>query len=106
MALFPPDTNNLDALAAFFDHVDSLALTDVEDVHEQPQTEFLREPELVPISLRLLKEDVEIIKRLAQHEGVPYTTLMRWMLHRMAQGAQSPHQDRAREPNIIDTPHA
>jgi len=88
MALFPPDTDNLDELAAFFNHVDSTELTDLEEVKALPEAEATQDSELVPVSLRLLKEDVELIKQLAQNEGMPYTTMIRWVLHRFAKSTR------------------
>lgn len=88
MEIFPPATNNLDELAAFFDHVDSMELTGLEEVNELPETESPRDSELVPVSLRLLKEDVDLIKQLAQNEGMPYTTMIRWVLHRFAKSTR------------------
>lgn len=88
MAVFPPDTDDLDKLAAFFDQVDSTTLSDLEEVNALPERNTAQESELVSVSLRLLKEDVELIKQLAQHEGLPYTTMIRWVLHRFASSAR------------------
>lgn len=88
VAVFPPDTDDLDKLAAFFDQVDSTTLSDLEEVNALPERNTAQESELVSVSLRLLKEDVELIKQLAQHEGLPYTTMIRWVLHRFASSAR------------------
>ncbi len=81
MSLFPPRTSNIDALAQFFDHVDSMDLSGVEDVTRLPE----HKTELVTVSIRLLKDDVRSIKTLASQEGIPYSTLLRWMVHRFVQ---------------------
>ena len=88
MGLFPPDTNDLDQLALFFDEIDSTTLSDLEEVGTLPERNSSQDSELVSVSLRLLKEDVELIKQLAQHEGLPYTTMIRWVLHRFATSAR------------------
>ena len=61
MSLFPPRTSNIDALAQFFDHVDSMDLSGGEDVTRLPE----HKTELVTVSIRLLKDDVRSIKTLA-----------------------------------------
>ena len=76
--LYPPETQDLQELARFFDEVDSMDLAELEEVRDVPARE------LVHVSLRLPKEDVERFRRLAEREKIPYTTLIRWLLHKAA----------------------
>lgn len=88
MRRFPPETESLDELANFFDQADTTQLADIEEVETLPESEEVPERELVPVSLRLIKEDVDQLKKLAQDEGMPYTTMIRWVLHRFARSTR------------------
>lgn len=76
--LYPSDTNDIEQLARFFNDVDSMDLAEFEEVRDVPARE------LVHVSVRLPKEDVERFRRLAEREKIPYTTLIRWLLHKAA----------------------
>lgn len=73
---FPPDTKDPGVLAEFFEQVD---LTDLEGLEE---TDLRPERELVQVSLRLPREDVETFKKAADKAGVGHTTFMRMVLRR------------------------
>jgi predicted DNA binding CopG/RHH family protein len=75
-AKYPPHTDDIEQLAKFFDETDTTSLADLEEVHELP------ERELVSVSLRLPKRDLEVLKRVAAREGLAPTTFMRWVLRR------------------------
>ena len=74
--LYPPDTDDIDELARFFDTVDSTQLAGLEEVKDFPVRD------LVNVSLRLPRRDLEHIKRVAAAEGLPPTTFIRWLLRR------------------------
>ncbi|MCL4514419.1 MAG: BrnA antitoxin family protein [Firmicutes bacterium] len=74
MGKFPPDTDNIDILAKFFDKVDITELEGLEEVPDKP------ERDLVHLSLRLPREDVEAFKQVAKKAGVGHTTLIRMVL--------------------------
>ncbi|WP_324715896.1 hypothetical protein U7230_11050 [Carboxydochorda subterranea] len=76
--LYPPDTDDIEQLARFFDEVDSMDLAEIEEVRDVPARE------LVHVSVQLPKEDVQRFRRLAEREKIPYTTLIRCLLHKVA----------------------
>jgi predicted DNA binding CopG/RHH family protein len=71
-----PPVGDVEALAAFFDQIDTQDL-DWEDVDAKFQ-----KPELVHVTLRLPREDVAAIKRAASKLGVGYTTHIRMVLRK------------------------
>ncbi|MGB9887760.1 MAG: CopG family antitoxin [Moorellales bacterium] len=71
-----PPMEDIEALAAFFDRIDTQDL-DWEDVDAGFQ-----KPELVHVTLRLPREDVAAIKRAASRLGVGYTTYIRMVLRK------------------------
>ncbi|HHV62338.1 MAG TPA: hypothetical protein GXX51_06840 [Firmicutes bacterium] len=77
---YPPDTDNIDELAKFFDETDSMDLMGLEEV--KIETKRAPEKELVHLSLRLPREDLETFKRVAEKAGIGQTTLIRMVLHR------------------------
>lgn len=76
MKAYPPDTDDLQALAAFFDHADITELEGLEEVEERPQRQ------MVAVTVRLPKEDVEELKRRAKSLGLGYTSLIRAAVRR------------------------
>lgn len=60
--------------------MDSTDLAGLEEMPEVP------ERDLVSVSLRLSKHDVEVLKLVAAREGLPPTTFMRWVLRRFVRG--------------------
>ncbi len=76
MLKYPPHTDEVERLAEFFDQVDTTQLEGIEEVPDVP------ERELVNVSLRLPRRDLETLKRVAAQEGLPPSTFMRWVLHR------------------------
>ncbi|TDA68772.1 MAG: ribbon-helix-helix protein, CopG family [Clostridia bacterium] len=76
MKKYPPDTDNLNALADFFDHADVTGLADLEEVQDRPHRG------LVSVTVRLPKEDVEELKRRAARMGLGYTSLIRAAVRR------------------------
>ncbi|MBI4311772.1 MAG: hypothetical protein HY681_08310 [Chloroflexi bacterium] len=83
MQRYPPQTEDLEKLAQFFDQVDSTDLEGLEEVPDVP------ERELVNVSLRLSRRDLEVLKRVAAQEGLAPGTFMRWVLHRFVNGLAS-----------------
>ncbi|MPZ14836.1 MAG: hypothetical protein GEU73_10520 [Chloroflexi bacterium] len=79
-AMYPPHTEDLERLAAFFDQVDTTKLEGMEEVGEVP------DQDLVNVSLRLPRRDVEVLRRAAAQEGLPASTFMRWVLRRFVRG--------------------
>ena len=67
---------DVEKLAEFFDQVDTTELEGLEEIGEVP------ERDLVNVSLRLSRRDVEVLKRVAAQEGLPPSTFMRWVLRR------------------------
>ena len=74
--MHPPATDDIDKLAEFFDNVDATAMGGLEEVRRLP------ERELVNVSIRLSKRDLDIVKSAADQEGLAPSALMRWVLHR------------------------
>lgn len=83
MQRYPPQTDDIEKLAEFFDQVDTTELAELEEVPEIP------ERELVNVSLRLPRRDLEALKRVAAQEGLAPGTFMRWVLHRFVRGFSS-----------------
>ena len=77
---YPPHTEDVEKLAEFFDQVDTTDLEGLDEVAEVP------ERELVNVSLRLPRHDVQVLKRVAAQEGLPPSTFMRWVLRRFVRG--------------------
>jgi hypothetical protein len=86
MMKYPPHTEEVERLAEFFDKVDTTELVGIEEVPEVP------ERELVNVSLRLPRRDLETIRRIAALEGLPPSTFMRWLLHRFVRSLASTHR--------------
>ncbi|CEP66947.1 Ribbon-helix-helix protein, copG [Moorella glycerini] len=76
MKKFPPNTDDLQALANFFDRTDLSELEGLEEVREKPHRS------LVSVTVRLPKEDVEELKRRAARLGLGYSTLVRAAVRR------------------------
>jgi|TARA_Y100000310_G_scaffold337562_1_gene424924 predicted DNA binding CopG/RHH family protein len=83
---FPPHTEEVAALAEFFDLADTTQLKDLEEIPEAP------ERNLVSVSLRLPRHDVEVLKRVAAQEGLAPSTFMRWVLRRFVRSLASGKQ--------------
>ncbi|MBI4305959.1 MAG: hypothetical protein HY678_06525 [Chloroflexi bacterium] len=77
---YPPHTEEIEKLAAFFDRTDTTELEGLQQLVGVP------ERELVNVSLRLPRGDVEVLKRVAAEEGLPPSTFMRWVLRRFVRG--------------------
>lgn len=73
---YPSNTEDVEKLAQFFDQVDTTELAGLEEVSEVP------ERDLVSVSIRLPRRDVEVLKRVAAQEGLAPSTFMRWVLRR------------------------
>ncbi|MBI2918361.1 MAG: hypothetical protein HYY01_10245 [Chloroflexi bacterium] len=73
---YPPHTEEIEKLADFFDQMDTTELTGVGEVVEVP------ERDLVTVSLRIPRHDLEVLKRIAAQEGLASSTYMRWVLRR------------------------
>ena len=73
---YAPHAEDVEKLAEFFDQVDTTELEGLEEIGEVP------ERDLVNVSLRLSRRDVEVLKRVAAQEGLPPSTFMRWVLRR------------------------
>lgn len=86
MLRHPPHIEDVEKLAEFFDQVDTTELGGLEEVPEPP------ERDLVNVSLRLSRYDIEVLKRVAGSEGLAPSTLMRWVLHRFAKSLTSGQQ--------------
>ncbi|MBE3580098.1 MAG: hypothetical protein IMW96_00420 [Thermoanaerobacteraceae bacterium] len=69
-----PGLDDINKLADFFDRTDTQELK-----WEDVDVEF-KKPELVHVSVRLPKEDVDAIKRAARKKGLGYTTYIRMVL--------------------------
>lgn len=76
MRAYPPDTDDLQALAGFFDRTDITELEGLEEVEGRPQRQ------MVAVTVRLPKEDVEELKRRAKSLGLGYTSLIRAAVRR------------------------
>ena len=83
MQRYPPQTDDIEKLAEFFDQVDTTELAGLEEVPRTP------ERELVNVSLRLPRHDVEVLKRVSAQEGLAPGTFMRWVLHRFVRSLSS-----------------
>ena len=83
---YPPHTEDVEKLAEFFDRVDTTELAALEGLPEVP------ERDLVNVSLRLPRRDVEVLKRVAAREGLPPSTFMRWVLRRFVRSLISDKQ--------------
>jgi predicted DNA binding CopG/RHH family protein len=83
MVNYLPHTDDVEKLAEFFDQVDTTDLEGLEELPEAP------ERELVTVSLRLPRRDVEALKRVTAREGLAPSTFMRWVLHRFVRGLAS-----------------
>jgi len=83
MQRYPPHSGELEILADFFDQVDSNELEGLEEVPQVP------EREMVNVSLRLPRQDMEVLKQVAAREGVTPTTFMRWVLRRFVRSLTS-----------------
>ena len=73
---YPPDTDDIDELARFFDN------TSIEELEGLVEVKDFPARDLVNVSLRLPRRDLEYIKRVAAAEGLPPTTFIRWLLRR------------------------
>ena len=73
---YPPHAEDVEKLAEFFGQVDTTELEGLEETGEVP------ERDLVNVSLRLSRRDVDVLKRVAAQEGLPPSTFMRWVLRR------------------------
>ncbi|WP_165847843.1 CopG family antitoxin [Ammonifex thiophilus] len=71
-----PDTNDVVDLADFFDR------TDTEELEWKDDPLEFRKPQMVQVSIRIPKEDLEAIKRAARKAGIGYTTFIRMLLRR------------------------
>jgi len=75
-----PETDSIEELARFWDTHDS---TDFEDQMEEV-TEPVFERKIETFVVRLQPQEAEAVKRIAESEGVGYTTLIRgWVLERI-----------------------
>ena len=83
MQRYPPETDDIERLAEFFHRVDTTELEGLKEVPDVP------ERELISVSLRLPKRDLEALKRVAAQEGLAPGTFMRWVLHRFVNGLSS-----------------
>ncbi len=83
---YPPNTEDVEKLAQFFDQVDTTELAGLEEVSEVP------ERDLVSVSLRLPRRDVEVLKRVAAREGLAPSTFMRWVLRRFVRSLTAGQQ--------------
>lgn len=83
MQQYPPRTGDIEKLAEFFDQVDTTGLAEFEEAPRAP------ERELVNVSLRLPRHDVEVLKRVSAEEGLASGTFMRWVLHRFVRSLSS-----------------
>lgn len=82
--LYPPDTDDLEELANFFDRTDSMDLADLEEVRDLPTRR------MVQVTLRLPADLVARYRRLAQCSHIPYTTLIRSALLRALDATEFP----------------
>lgn len=72
-----PTQERIEELADYYDRTDTAELED-EDVTDQVFIEATEDMEQV--SVRLPKEDLELIKRRAKAAGVGYTTMIRMIV--------------------------
>lgn len=80
--LYPPDTNDLEELANWFDTHDTTELADLEEVPQRPTRP------MVQVTLRLPADLVARYRRLARRTRIPYTTLIRSALLRALESAE------------------
>ena len=81
-----PETDSVEELARFWDTHD---LTDFEDLLENvPKRVFERKPETV-IPVRLRRQEVEKVKRVAKTRGVREATLLRQWVREKLRNARS-----------------
>lgn len=85
---YPPAIEDVEELAEFFDRTDTTELEGLEKAPELP------ERELVSVSLRLSRRDLEVLRRVAAQEGLAPSTLMRWVLHRFVRSLTSARRGR------------
>lgn len=76
MKKYPPDTDDLDVLAEFFDETDITELEGLELVGKKPQRQ------MIAVTVRLPKEDLDELKRRAKMLGLGYTSLIRAAVRR------------------------
>ena len=55
------------------------------------------------ISLRVNAQDLERLKRIAQHEGIPYQTLLSSMIHKFVTGQLVEEQDILKSIQLLKT---
>ncbi|KKM10751.1 hypothetical protein SY88_11700 [Clostridiales bacterium PH28_bin88] len=70
-----PKFAGVEEMAEYFDSIDTEELE-----WQDSQIEFER-PEMVHITVRIPKEDLVAIKRVARKHGLGYTAFIRMMLH-------------------------
>ena len=81
-----PETDSIEELARFWDMHD---LTDFEDQLENvPERVFERKPETV-IPVRLRRQEIEAVKRVAKTKGVQETALLRQWVREKLRNAKS-----------------
>jgi len=81
-----PESDSVEELARFWDTHD---LTDFEDLLESvPKRVFERRPETV-IPVRLRRQEVEEVKRVAKTRGVQESTLLRQWVREKLRNARS-----------------
>ena len=81
-----PENDSIEELARFWDTHD---LTDFQDLLEDvPEPAFERKPETV-IPVRLRRQDVEAVKRVAKTRGVRETALLRQWVREKLRDAKS-----------------
>lgn len=83
---YPPHTEDVEKLAEFFNQVDTAELEDLEKMADVP------ERDLISVSLRLPRRDVEVLKRVAAQEGLAPSTFMRWVLRRFVRSLTTAKQ--------------
>ncbi|HBT46383.1 MAG TPA: hypothetical protein DEA73_00655 [Peptococcaceae bacterium] len=76
MKKYPPDTDDLEVLAKFFDETDITELEGLEVINKRPQRQ------MVAVTVRLPKEDLDELKRRAKVLGLGYTSLIRAAVRR------------------------
>lgn len=76
MKKYPPDTDDLHVLAEFFDETDITELEGLELVGKKPQRQ------MIAVTVRLPKEDLDELKRRAKMLGLGYTSLIRAAVRR------------------------
>ena len=81
-----PETDSIEELARFWDTHD---LTDFEDQLENvPERVFERKPETV-IPVRLRRQEIEAVKRVAKTKGVQEAALLRQWVREKLRNAKS-----------------